>query len=105
MPTYIDQIGHQDVYNFGSCGLLHDQYSKPAIFLHQFKTDLSSKVFDVEEIKVVMDNVDILRVNIYWSMEASGWVKFSDACDQCCGNKNSKPPFSNQQFKADFYQT
>ena len=39
MPTYIDQIGHQDVYNFGSCGLLHDQYSKPAIFLHQFKTD------------------------------------------------------------------
>ena len=40
MPTIIDQIGHQDVYNLGSsCGLLHDQYSKPAIFLHQFKTD------------------------------------------------------------------
>ena len=39
MPTYIDQIGHQDVYNFGSYELLHDQYSKPAIFLHQFKTD------------------------------------------------------------------
>ena len=28
--TYIDQISHQDVYNFGSCGLLHDQCSKPS---------------------------------------------------------------------------
>jgi hypothetical protein len=30
-------------------------------------------------------------------MEASGWVKFSDDCgliSGCCGNKNSKPPFS-----------
>ena len=41
---------------------------------------LSSKVFDVHEIKIVMNNVDILRTTIYWSMEASGWVKFSDAC-------------------------
>ena len=46
-----------------------------------------------------MANVDILRTNIYWSKEASGFVSFANyrwwwTDHQCCCNGNSKPSCS-----------